>query len=88
MIHRTEADLIHAMHEARHWFERNRHRFRYHLPERDDRTWEGVFDELLDLLTTPVHLALLSEAFDARMLPETPREMEGWFHDTMGHNIV
>ena len=70
-MHREETDLNQATRQARQWFECNRHCFRYYLPERDDRTWEDVFDELLDLVTDTFHLDLLSEAFEARMLPET-----------------
>ena len=57
--------------EAREWFEHNRRRFRYHLPERTDRTYEQVYDEALNEIETRLHLYALSEAFEANARPET-----------------
>ena len=63
MMHRTEADLIHAMHEARQWFERNSRRY---AP--DD---VQLFDRLIPLVEKPLHLHALSDEMKRRMLPET-----------------
>jgi len=60
-----------ATSKARQWFERNRRRFGYYLPERTDRTYEQVYDEALSQVETPLHLYALSEAFESNALAET-----------------
>ena len=70
MIPISQAELSQATSKARQWFERNRKRFRYHLPERTDRTYEQVYDGALSEVDTLLHLHVLSEAFQARAIPE------------------
>jgi len=67
----SQAELSQATSSARRWFEWNRKRFRYHLPERTDRTYEQVYDDALDEVETPLHLYALSQVFEANALAET-----------------
>ena len=62
------AELCQATERARQWFSRNRHHYGYEveIPGHGKRNMQEVFDELLDLVETSVHLDLLSEAFEDR----------------------
>ena len=63
---------------ARKWFQHNRYHYDYDIdiPGLGSRNMQAVFDELLDLVETPFHLDLLSEAFEDRKIRNNRNKSE------------
>lgn len=64
----NQSEITSDTERARKWFEHNRYHYDYEveIPGHGKRDMQEVFDELLDLVETSVHLDLLSEAFEHR----------------------